>query len=484
MADGQAAGLLGVILEVCLNILVGVVADNLGGVLGSADQTVGTDAPELDGSLGGIVGQLELTLLDGQVGHVVHDAHGEVVVAALGQVLEHGVHVSGGGVLGGQAITAADDADILHAGVVQHSGNVQIQRLAECTGLLGAVQNCDALDGLGQLREHVLGGEGTIQVNLQHADLGALGGHHVHDFLQGAADGTHSHDHVGGVGRTVVVEGLVVGADGLVDLVHVADHDVDQLVIGQVGSLAVLEEGFRGLVGAAVIGVVGQVGLGVELIHGIPVDHALQGLIVPGTQLLDLVGGTEAVEEVDEAHAALDGGQVGNRSQVHDLLGGTGGQHCHTGAAAGHHVLMVTEDGQGVGGQGTGCDVEHAGQALASDLIQVGDHQHQALRGGEGGGQGAGGQGAMDGTGSAGLRFHLHDVHAVAEDVSSILVGPFVHVLCHGGRGGDGVNSGYLSKSIGDVAGGGVRVHTLKGSGVFHFFHFAAPPFCAAMART
>ena len=40
VADGHAAGLLGVILEVCLNILVGMVADDLDGVLVSTDSTV------------------------------------------------------------------------------------------------------------------------------------------------------------------------------------------------------------------------------------------------------------------------------------------------------------------------------------------------------------------------------------------------------------------------------------------------------------
>ena len=40
MADGHAAGLLGVILEVCLNILVGMVADDLDGVLVSTDRCV------------------------------------------------------------------------------------------------------------------------------------------------------------------------------------------------------------------------------------------------------------------------------------------------------------------------------------------------------------------------------------------------------------------------------------------------------------
>ena len=45
--DGDAAGLLGVILEVCLDILIGVVTDDLDGVLVRADSTVAAETPEL-----------------------------------------------------------------------------------------------------------------------------------------------------------------------------------------------------------------------------------------------------------------------------------------------------------------------------------------------------------------------------------------------------------------------------------------------------
>ena len=47
VADGDAARLFGVILEVRLDVLVGMVADDLGGVLVGADGTVAAQAPEL-----------------------------------------------------------------------------------------------------------------------------------------------------------------------------------------------------------------------------------------------------------------------------------------------------------------------------------------------------------------------------------------------------------------------------------------------------
>ena len=49
VADGHAAGLLGVVLEVGLNIFIGVVADDLDGVLVRADGAVAAETPELAG---------------------------------------------------------------------------------------------------------------------------------------------------------------------------------------------------------------------------------------------------------------------------------------------------------------------------------------------------------------------------------------------------------------------------------------------------
>ena len=49
VADGDAAGLLGVILEVGLRLQVGVVTDDLDGVLVGADGAVRAQTPELAG---------------------------------------------------------------------------------------------------------------------------------------------------------------------------------------------------------------------------------------------------------------------------------------------------------------------------------------------------------------------------------------------------------------------------------------------------
>ena len=67
-------------------------------------------------------------------------------------------------------------------------------------------------------------------------------------------------------------------------------------------------------------GMLGVQGVLAERLNSVHVAHFLQILVIPDGDLLDLVGGTEAVEEVDEGNAALDGGQVRHSAQVHDLL--------------------------------------------------------------------------------------------------------------------------------------------------------------------
>ena len=55
-------------------------------------------------------------------------------------------------------------------------------------------------------------------------------------------------------------------------------------------------------------------------------------------------------------------GGLGDERDVHDLLHRVGGQHAEAGGAGGHDVAVVAEDGERVGGQGAGGDVEHRGR--------------------------------------------------------------------------------------------------------------------------
>ena len=138
---------------------------------------------------------------------------------------------------------------------------------------------------------------------------------------------------------------------------------------------------------------------------------------------------------------------MGDQGQVHAFLHRRGAEEGKTGLAAGHDVLVVTEDGQRVRSQGTGRNMEDAGKQFTGDLVHVGDHEQQALGSGVGAGQGAGGQ------------------HAVHHEVLAPLGGHFVHDFAHDGRRGNGVNGSRVRQSVGNIRGGVIAVHG------FHFRH-------------
>ena len=233
-----------------------------------------------------------------------------------------------------------------------------------------------------------------------------------------------------------------------------------------------LEKDIAVLVGTAGGGMLGIQGVLAESLHRLHVAHVLQVLKVPDGDLLDLVGGPEAVKEVDEGDLAGDGGQMGHGGQVHDLLHVALGQHGEAGLTAGHDVGVVAEDVQGVGGNGTGGDVEHGGQLLGRDLVHIGDHEQQALGGGVGAGESACAQGAVDRTGGTGLGLHLDHLYLGSEDVLQTVGGPLVNQVGHGAGRGDRVDRRNFAERIGYMRGGVVAVHGLELS----CHSFFAPP--------
>ena len=206
-----------------------------------------------------------------------------------------------------------------------------------------------------------------------------------------------------------------------------------------------------------------------ECLDGVHVDHVLEVFIIPYFDLLQLVRSAEAVEEVDERDAALDGCEVSDGGKVHDLLNVGLCQHRKARLTAGHNVTVVTEDVQGVARNGTRADVEHAGQQLARDLVHVRDHQQQTLRSGVGRGQSTCVESAVDRAGSAGLSLHLLHLDGGAEDVLPAGSRPLVNIVGHGAGRGDGVDSGDFGECVGYMGGRVVAVHCFEVSLHFYF---------------
>ena len=465
MRNGEAAGLLGVVGEVALSVHVGVVADDLDGVLVGANSAVGAEAEELALHGAGGHGVDVGAHFEGQVGDVVLNAHGEVVLGRSNQhVVEHGLGHGGGEFLGAEAVAAGEElgehADLI---AVFHKGgaDVFVQRFTEGAGFLGAVEHGHGLHGGGHDVQHELGAEGTEQTNLDDTDVFALSVQVVDHFFHDVAGRAHGHDHAIGFGISVVVEGLVVAAGDGGDALHGVNHDGGHFVVEGVAGFAVLEVDVGVLGGAALMGMFRIHGVVAEFLNLVPVHDLADVFIVDDFDLADFVRGTEAVEEVAEGHAGVDGGEMSHQSEVHGFLGVVGAQEGEAGLTGGHDVLMVAEDGQSMRGQGAGGNMEDGRQKFAGDLVHVGDHEQQALRSREGGGQSAGNEGAVNSAGGTGFGLHFTDGDGLSHQVLLALGGPFVGQFAHDGRGRDGVDGGNVAQGVGNVRGGGIAVHSL-----------------------
>ena len=309
--------------------------------------------------------------------YIVVDTEGEY---RLGGVVVYCDDLSRVAVLGTKSVTTGEYLSVLELVLLlEGSYYVEVERLAEGSGLLGSVEDGDLLYGRRDSRCECGGYERSVQSYLNQADLSALLCEVVDGLLDGVAYGAHGYDDFLSVGSAVVVEQLVICADLLVHLVHVLGDYIGDIVVVGVASLASLEEDIRVLRSAVEHGLLRIERSVAERLDSVHVYHTLEGLVVPLLDLLDLVGGAEAVEEVQERNSALDSGQVCNCAEVHNFLGVSGAEHSVAGLATCVDIAVVAEDGQRVGSDCSCGNVDYGRQKLACDLVHIRYHQQQTL---------------------------------------------------------------------------------------------------------
>ena len=200
-------------------------------------------------------------------------------------------------------------------------------------------------------------------------------------------------------------------------------------------------------------------GTAAERINRIPIEHVGQIFVIPYFNLLNLVGCPEAVEEMEERHAALNSSKVRYSAQVHSLLGAVGAEHRIAGLAACIHVGVIAEDAQRMSRQRTGGAMNNARKEFACDLIHIRDHQEQPLGSGVSGGQSASREGTVHCTGSACFGLHLRNLYFSSEKILSVCSSVLVRLIRHRGRRGDRIDCGNVRKRIRYMRGGGIAVH-------------------------
>jgi hypothetical protein len=302
-------------------------------------------------------------------------------------------------------------------------------------------------DGIEQMPRR----EGPVQVDLDEADRLAVGLQVLHGLAHGIGPGAHDDDHPLCLRIAEILEQPVLPAGELGEFLHVRLHDSGRPGVVGIDGLAALEIHVGVLRRAAHEGVIRIESALAVGDHQVVADHRADLRVGEQGDLVHLVRGAEAVEEVDEGDARLQRARLGDQGEVVGLLHGTRGQLGEAGGAHGHDVLVVAEDGQALGGERTRRHVEDRRGELAGDLVHVRNHEHQPLGGGEGRRQGAGLQGAVGRARGAALALHLGDDGYVPPEVGLAFGCPLVGKLGHGGRGRDGVDGADFVGAVGHV---------------------------------
>ena len=404
---GDAAGFLGIVFKVSLDIHIRVVADDLDGVLVGTNRAVRAKAPELAAD-GPFRVDRDRYVGQGMMGNIVDDAQGEVVLRLKRiHVGEDGVDRCRRYVFRRQAIAAGQDGDVLFD-VGHGCADIFVERFAQGARFFRAVHDGNRADRVRHGFHKVFQRERTIEVDLDEADFLAFFAELVDSFLDGTGDRTHGDDDVFCVRSAVVIEEVVRTARQFADLVHVVLDNVGQALIPGVIGFAGLEEHIRVGNGTAHNRMF-RVQAGVfEMIESIAVDEFAQFFSRQHLDFLDFVGCAEAVKEVHERNAAFDGRQMGNGCQVGTFLDAGTAEHSPARVATAHDVGMVAKDGHGVSPNGTGGNVQDDRFQFARQAVHDRNHQHQALRRRKGRTEAARFRSAVDGTDSAGFGLHFN----------------------------------------------------------------------------
>ena len=475
VGDRNAAGLLGVVLEVTLSVVLGVVTDDLDGVLVGSDRAVGAETPE-HALLAVALGNDEFAVAEDVAAHdVIDDADDEVVDRLLGRHVrvDVGAHLRSevlrtDTVAAGENLRICVGNDAFLLGLTDRGADVEVERIVGA-GLFRAVENGYALDRGGNGGDEILHRERTIEVNLDETDLLAFLNERFDGLVERIATGAHRDDDVLGIGGADVIVKLVRAARELGELVHVLLDDGGRGDIVLLAALAALEVDVGVLRRTAHRRMLGIESALAEIFDILLVDHLADLIHRNLVDLLDFVGRAEAVEEVEERNLGLERRGVGDHRHIVGFLNGVGAEHREAGLTAGHNVAVVTENAETLASERAGGNVEDRRSELTGDLVHVGDHEEQALRRRKGRRQRAGRQRTVHGTGGAAFGFHFDDRGNRAPDVRLRERGELIARLGHGRGRGDRIDRGHFGARERDLGGGGIAVnHDL-------FSHFPFP---------
>jgi len=191
VGGGDGARFLRVVDEVGLDIVVGLFADDGNGVLVGPYCAVGSQTVE-QGRIdrAGFIGKGRIEVETGPADVVVYADYEMILGRVILQVVEYRLDHGRGEFLGTEAIASTDDAwrgghngGAGRQGLIHCADYVQVQRLAQGSGLLGPVHYGDLPHPGRQHGYECLVGKGPIEPDLDDPNLLAPGGQGFHGLM-------------------------------------------------------------------------------------------------------------------------------------------------------------------------------------------------------------------------------------------------------------------------------------------------------------
>ncbi len=474
---GHGPGLARVIHKIALRIETCVFTKNFDGVFIGAHSAVRTQTVEertggfrrLRGE-GGIIGNTGM-------GNIVVNTDSKAPFRLLfahlvKNTLDHGRSKFAGG----KTITTADNAGQHCEGRVavdrcfrNSSGNIHEQRFACGSGLFGPVKNADHFRCFREGSKKGGCGERTIETHNNGTDFLAF----LHEIINGFRcrfrSGTHKHNHPLRIWSADIIKKVILTADYGSKFIHGLLHNGGAGFIKRIAGLAGGKEHVGVLGSTAEHGTIRR-----HCAHAVGKDQLVinHGTHVGGLQHFNFVffvGRTETVEVVHEGYPGCQGGCMGNQRHVLGFLDGTGGKHTESGAAGGHDVTVIAENGQRMGRQGTGTYMKYGRGQLACDFKHARNHEQQTLRCRESSCQGSCLQCAMNGCGSAALALHFNYSRHRSPNIGPAFRHPLIRPFSHVRRRGNRVNGCHFAYLVSYICNRFITVHGTHRSG--HVFN-------------
>jgi len=250
-----------------------------------------------------------------------------------------------------------------------------------------------------------------------------------------------------------------IAAGHFAQSIHRLLHDAGHFLVERVDRLARLEIGVGIVRRAAYHGMFGRQGAGAMGAHQIVVDHRPYLLVRDQRRLVLFVGSPEAVEKEDDRHARFQRRHLRDQGEIMRFLDGRTRKHGESRHPGAHDVGMVTKDGQRLCCDRPRSHVENARRQFSRDLVHVGKHQQEALRGRKRRCQRAALERTMKGACGSPLGLHLLNDRCAAPDVLDAFRSPGIRQFGHRRGRGDRKNRADFINAIGDMGGGRIAVH-------------------------